>query len=124
MSIKASNDRETIREIADRTHKIVQPHCGGYKMAAYQEVAAVMGVSASWLRKFIRYDGTPEPSWSEGCALMRFYKNLCRTVDDVNVNERSRIEQYQGEINALDDASRNNAGLKVSPRFSSPASRI
>lgn len=90
-----------MRALAETTVRKLEPECGS-KMLAYEKVAAVIGVSASWLRKFITVAGTPEPRWSVGCALTIYYESLCNRVDNQVIEQRREIAKIIGEINEAD----------------------
>ena len=90
-----------IRNLATLTVAKLEPVYGS-KMLAYEKVASVIGVSASWVRKFVTVPGTPEPRWSVGFALVVYYRSLCDRVD-VQVNrQRREIAKIIGEINEAD----------------------
>ena len=90
-----------MRAVTARAVSMLEPACGS-KMVAYQKVAAAVGVSASWLRKFITIAGTPEPRWSVGCRLIDYYKSLCDRMDDEVAGQRREIAKIIGEINEAD----------------------
>jgi hypothetical protein len=92
------DDTTTLRRIVSSTVRRLEPICGS-RMLAYEKVAAAVGVSASWLRKFITVEGTTEPRWSVGCALTRFYDSLCDDLDRRTESERKEITKLIEEIN-------------------------
>jgi hypothetical protein len=92
---------QSIRAVAEKTVRKLEPETGS-RMLAYEKVAAVIGVSASWLQKFIKTEGTPEPRWSVGCALVSYYDGLCARVDNQVIAQRAEIRKIIGEINEAD----------------------
>jgi hypothetical protein len=96
-----SDEAFVIRQVASVTVRKLEPQCGS-RMLAYEKVAAAIGVSASYLRKLITVEGTPEPRWSVGCALVVFYESLCATVDNQVIEQRREITKIIEEINEAD----------------------
>lgn len=72
----------------------------GSRMAAYQMVAATVGTSADWLRKFINGSQAKEPRWSVGWNLLDHYNRVCARVEQEIEAERSLILALQREIDA------------------------
>lgn len=97
----AIEDREQLRKVAASAVNLVEPGCRS-RMAAYEKVAAAVGFSASYLRKFITVEFTPEPRWSAGVALIRYYEILCDRVEADIAEQRSEIAGLVGELNAPD----------------------
>ena len=89
--------KNIVRQIAEEAVKRTEPQCGS-RMLAYAKVAAVIGVSASWLRKFITVDGTPEPRWSAGFALIAHYELLCERVDNDITRQRKENLKMIGDL--------------------------
>jgi hypothetical protein len=90
-----------IRGVAGNLVHILEPDTGS-KMLAYEKAAAVVGVSASWLRKFITVAETPEPRWSVGQALLEYYDKLCSRVGQQVIEQRGEVIKMIGEINEAD----------------------
>jgi hypothetical protein len=88
---------ERVRVIAERAVTKIEPSCRS-RMLAYQKVAAVIGVSASWLRKFITVEGTPEPRFSVGVALIRYYHDVCNGIDAEFIAEQELTAKIIGEM--------------------------
>jgi hypothetical protein len=88
---------ERVRVIAERAVTKVEPSCRS-RMLAYQKVAAVIGVSASWLRKFVTVEGTPEPRFSVGVALIRYYDEVCSGLDAETIAEQKLTAKIIGEM--------------------------
>lgn len=96
-----NSEVEIMRGIVKNTVNKLEPLYGS-RMVAYEKVAAVVGVSASWVRKFITVDGTPEPRWSVGYRLAKYYKALCDDLDRKAERERSKINEIVGGLNEID----------------------
>jgi len=101
MSIDGGSD--DLKAVALKAVNKTEPECGS-RMLAYAKVAAAVGVSASYLRKFITVEGTPEPKWSVGRALLKHYEKICDRVDEEVRHERAEIKKLMGELNAADRA--------------------
>jgi hypothetical protein len=87
-----------IRGVAGNLVHILEPETGS-KMMAYAKVAAAVGVSKSWMRKFITVPETPEPRWSVGQALLEYYDRLCGQIDHQVIEQRREVIKIIGEIN-------------------------
>jgi hypothetical protein len=70
-------------------------------MAAYEMVAATVGTSADWLRKFINGSQAKEPRWSVGWNLLDHYNRICTRVEQEIETERSTIQTLKREIDAV-----------------------
>lgn len=73
----------------------------GSRMAAYEMVAATVGTSADWLRKFINGSQAKEPRWSVGWNLLDHYNRICTRVEQEIETERSTIQTLKREIDAV-----------------------
>lgn len=69
-------------------------------MAAYHAVAATVGTSADWLRKFINGSEAKEPKWSVGWNLLDHYNRICTRVEQEIETERTAIQALKREIDA------------------------
>jgi len=72
----------------------------GSRMAAYEMVAATVGTSASWLRKFIKGDESKEPGWTTGWNILDQYSRICDRVEAEIETERARILALKEKIDA------------------------
>lgn len=73
----------------------------GSRMAAYENVAAMVGASASWLRKFI--NGSHEvkqPDWTVGWNILAVYERVCTHVEAKNEARRRKIERREEATHA------------------------
>src|SRR4051794_73932 len=102
---KVRDDIEGLKQIAGAIVKKLEPVCGS-RMLAYEEIATAIGLSASWVRKFITVDGTPEPRWSVGCALRRYYEDVCDELDRKADLERDQITEIMGRLHEADPVAR------------------
>ena len=72
----------------------------GSRMAAYEMVAATVGTSASWLRKFIKGHEVKEPGWTTGWNILDQYSRICDRVEAEIETERTKILALKGQIDA------------------------
>lgn len=71
----------------------------GSRMRAYERVASTVGVSASWLRKFVRcYASAKEPGITAGMKIISQYNDLVRRIDAAAELEKTRAEALWGTI--------------------------
>lgn len=69
----------------------------GSRMAAYENVAATIGASSSWLRKFVSGEASIPII---GFNILSQYDRLCSRVELETENELAKISKLRGEINA------------------------
>ena len=68
------------------------------RTVAYQRAASDVGVSASWLRKFVNgYPEANEPSWSTGWRIVELYGRLCERIEADAAAKRARVDMLKGE---------------------------
>jgi hypothetical protein len=73
----------------------------GSQMTAYANIAARVGASPSWLRKFLAASPeAKEPRWTIGDAILRQYDRLCARIEEEHATERAKILALKGEIDA------------------------
>jgi hypothetical protein len=92
----------------------------GSRMAAYDRVASMVGVSASWLRKLTgRRPVTIEAH--EYINLARAYRALCERIEREAETERQRAITLREKINA---ALESDCGLVESAPRATPSRRL
>ncbi len=72
----------------------------GSRMTAYGRVAASVGASASWIRKFIGRNPDAKPNLEIGFNILRLYGDLCTRVELEQACERARVAALREQINA------------------------
>lgn len=73
----------------------------GSRMSAYERVAATVGVSSSWCRKFIAGDpAAKRVSFVAGLAIVNQYRRLCERIEAEAEIERQRAEVLMERMNA------------------------
>ena len=78
----------------------------GSRMSAYERVATTIGVSASWLRKFVRgYVDVKGPSFVAGLKIIDQYETLVRRIDAAANLEKARAEVLWGMTKNAHDKS-------------------
>lgn len=76
-------------------------------MLAYESVANSVGMTAEWLRKFIKSNEAKEPRITVGLNLLLLYRRVCDRVEQAGDKEK----KLKGEI----DAALESVGLLVEP---------
>lgn len=75
-------------------------------MTAYEVVSQTVGVSSSWLRKYLaNRDDAKEPGLISGFNILRQYELLCERVEKDNEERQSRINALKDQINAASPGS-------------------
>jgi hypothetical protein len=75
----------------------------GSRMSAYERVAASVGMSASWIRKFVAGTGDAKcPSLIAGLNIISQYDALCRRIEASADLEKARADQLWRNMHALD----------------------
>lgn len=77
----------------------------GSRMVAYEQVASMIGVSSSWLRKFIGRSPDAKPSLVTGFNILALYDRMCARVETEIEKERAQIAALRDEIDAATPAS-------------------
>lgn len=71
----------------------------GSRMLAYERVATAVGVSASWLRKFVRgYADAKGPDLIAGLNIFAQYDALCLQIETAAELEKTRAKKLWGNI--------------------------
>lgn len=74
----------------------------GSRTVAYEIVAQTVGVSSSWIRKFLsRDDSVSEPRITLFENIRAAYLNLCERVEAENRLDELRLQPLRGELNAV-----------------------
>ena len=74
----------------------------GSRMSAYERVAATVGMSASWVRKFVAgNDDAKCPSLIAGLNIISQYDALCRRIEAAADNEKARADKLWRDADAL-----------------------
>lgn len=81
---------------------MVQRHerSAGSRMVAYEQVASMVGVSSSWLRKFVGRNPDAKPSLVTGFNILALYDRMCLRVESEIANERAKLAALRNEIHA------------------------
>lgn len=73
------------------------------RTVAYENVARTIGVSPSWIRKFLaRDEAVAEPRMTLFQNIRASYDNLCSRVEQEHQNELLKLAALKGELNAVD----------------------
>lgn len=72
----------------------------GSRMTAYRRVAAGLGVSASWVRKFVAGDPATRVSLVAGINILNQYRRLCERIEAKAEQERARTHALLEEFDA------------------------
>ncbi len=79
-----------------------QERITGSKMTAYDDIAASIGASSSWLRDFIGRSPRVKPDLQIGFNIITRYRQWCNLVEQEIENERALIAALRGPIDAVD----------------------
>ena len=72
----------------------------GSRMVAYEQVAAMVGVSSDWLRKFIAKSSDATPNLVAGLNILAAYDRMCARFDKEAEIERAKLAKLKDEIHA------------------------
>jgi hypothetical protein len=87
-ALKALIEREAVRT--------------GSRTVAHEVVAKAIGTSASWIRKFISYDGVvAEPRFAVFQNIASYYDSICTRVEQEQAKERAKLAALKVEIDAI-----------------------
>jgi hypothetical protein len=76
----------------------------GSRTVAYEIVAQTIGVSSSWIRKFLaRDESVSEPRMTLFQNIRASYDALCSRVEQEHQTELQRIAALRSEMNAVDE---------------------
>ncbi len=70
------------------------------RMVAYRDVAAAIGASASWVRKFVNSDPAAGLNFAAAFNIERAYSRLCERIEAEQETERKRILALRRSGNA------------------------
>lgn len=71
----------------------------GSRMAAYQNIAATVGTSTDWIRRFYRGDAAvKEPGWALGCNIIENYKRACVRFERAEQAEAEQAANLKREL--------------------------
>lgn len=74
----------------------------GSRTLAYEIVAQSVGISSSWIRKFLaKSEEVKEPRITLFQNIRASYDNLCNRVEQENRNDELRLKLIKGEIDAV-----------------------
>lgn len=97
-----------------------EEHLTGSRMAAYQNIAATVGTSADWIRRFYRGDAAvKEPGWALGCNIIENYKRVCERFERA---EQAEAEQAANLKREMHEATARYSRMVEGPTQSRPAS--
>jgi len=96
--------KELARSLVDHAGR----ECGS-RMTAYKDVAAAVGTSAMWLRRFIHgYTDVKEPGWTVGWNIIDHYKKVydraCERVEQEIETERTKKLALKERTDAVTQA--------------------
>lgn len=85
----------------------------GSRTVAYEIVAQTVGVSSSWLRKFLADRGeVKEPRITLFHNIRAAYDNLCERVERENEQDELRLQALKGQSHAVTEG----VGEKANPQ--------
>lgn len=74
----------------------------GSRMVAYQNIAATVGTSADWIRRFYTgHAAVKEPGWTLGCNIIAGYTRICERYERA---EQAELEQAANLKRKLNEA--------------------
>lgn len=73
----------------------------GSRMVAYHNVAATVGASAEWIRKFISLSEAKEPRMTVGFNLIAVYRQVCERVEQAGDEERKLKEDVNAALESV-----------------------
>lgn len=92
-----SNTRSALSAMVDR-----ECHRVGSRSVAYEIVAQTVGISPSWIRKFLSNSGeVKEPRITIFANIRAAYENLCERVELENRADELRLQALKGQMNAI-----------------------
>jgi len=74
---------------------------GKKKMPAQDAVAAAVGASASWLRKFMGRNPEAALSFGVGLSIWAAYERMCERIEAAQETERARLDALRREMDAV-----------------------
>ena len=92
-----STTRSALGAMIEReTHRV------GSRTVAYEVVAQTVGVSSSWIRKFLADSGeVKEPRITIFQNIRMAYENLCERIELENRADELRLHALKGQMNAV-----------------------
>lgn len=92
-----STTRSALGAMIEReTHRV------GSRTVAYEVVAQTVGVSSSWIRKFLADSGeVKEPRITIFQNIRMAYENLCKRIELENRADELRLHALKGQMNAV-----------------------
>jgi len=79
-----------------------EQHRCGSRVVAYDHVAHLVGMSSSWLQKFLRNSGeVREPRITLFLLIRHHYENLCLRIEQENEADERRLRALKDQIDAL-----------------------
>ena len=79
-----------------------ETHRVGSRTVAYEVVAQTVGVSSSWIRKFLADSGeVKEPRITIFQNIRMAYENLCKRIELENRADELRLHALKGQMNAV-----------------------
>ncbi len=73
----------------------------GSRMQAYRVIGQKVGMSASWMRKFIAGQEAKEPGWETGWKILDLYSGFCDRVAAEFETERTKTQALKRQIDAI-----------------------
>lgn len=86
----------------------------GSRMGAYEQVAAMVGVSASWLRKLIGRQNVVIEA-HEFLNLAQAYRSLCERIEAAAEAERNRARELRSQADEAVESALGPAGRAMRP---------
>jgi len=70
------------------------------RMAEYEAVAAMVGTSGAWVRKFVNGYAGAKPGFVTGYNILTLYGRLCGRIERAAEDERAMVVALKGQIDA------------------------
>ncbi len=110
--VTAETVQEEVRPVA-RALVEHHEHRIGSRMAAYDAVAELVGVSGSWLRKFIGRQDHIGLGAHEYLNILAAYHSICNRLEAAAKNERAKTAMLHGQTGTRDAAMDSDLGMAL-----------
>lgn len=92
-----STTRSALGAMVEKEARLV-----GSRTLAYERVAQMIGISSSWVQKFLADTGeVKEPRITIFQNIRAAYENLCERVELENRADELRLQALKGQMNAI-----------------------
>jgi tellurite resistance protein len=109
----SSDTLESVRPFANALVERAERQTGS-RMAAYEMVASTVGVTSTWLRKFLGRQPGLVVEYHEGLNIIAAYRALCERIEAEAEHERKMLAALRGKADAALDCT--HTAVVVSPR--------